>query len=159
MRRVLVSLSILALVAASCDNLKGDGTESSQSSEGGKVTTVKTPGGDVTIAEGKAALPTMPDYGSVYPGAKVLTSFSARGAMGAGDTVSMSTPDDAEKILSYYKKQFEAAGLKILMESRTGELLILAAQDEKQNRGVQVTITPTSEAGHTIQLVVGSSYP
>jgi hypothetical protein len=97
-----------------------------------------------------ADLSDVPDWVPSYPGSEdlqgTMQSTNAEGLMGA---FSAKTPDDAQKVVDYFKDLFEERGYKIGAESmtRTGEGAFGAINGESAEEGRMVNVMVMENAG------------
>jgi hypothetical protein len=116
----------------------------------------------VTDEEGKTATLDMsseaklPSWVPAYPGAKQEGTFAVKGDSGAeeGGTVSFSTADSGAKVLSFYQEKAKEMGMKVGMQSASGDGGMLVVTNEGDKRSLSVIVS--AESGRTgIQLTYG----
>lgn len=119
--------------------------------EGG--VTVTGPNGKATFQAGTGAAADRPSWVPLYPGASapqgLMSTATDKEKTG---TFSISTPDGAEKVVSYYKDQLTAAGLKIEAQASYGTTSNLSAKSADDLRTVSVILTP-GDNGSTTAMV------
>ena len=124
----------------------------------GKIT-FKEEGGDnksATVEFGSSA-EKLPSWVPAYPGAKVQGTFSVTGnsSEGEGGTYSLTTPDDAAKVLSFYQDKLKAEGLTIALNTTTPDGGMLVAQDEGKKQNLTVIIGKDGQNGTSVNLTFG----
>jgi hypothetical protein len=172
MRKIALALGLtLALVACKptvtvTDPKTGEKSKISASGIGDNQTvTIDGPDGKGTISVSKSgdAPSNMPSFMPPYPGGKYEGSFStnmsADGTSGAakGGMATFTTPDNADKVLAFYKDAFTRAGLK---ETASGDMsgmkMISYSKGDSQTEGVQVMASPAPTGGGTsVQVMYG----
>jgi hypothetical protein len=90
----------------------------------------------------------------VYPGAKVQSSFQVDGngekAQGAYE-YEFTTPDAPAKVLDYYHRTLEKAGMELALQTHTADGGMLVAEDDANRRTLRVIVTRNAN-GATINL-------
>jgi hypothetical protein len=89
----------------------------------------------------------------VYPGAKVQSTFQVDGnekVQGAYE-YEFTTPDAPAKILDYYHRTLEKAGMKLALQTHTPDGGMLVAEDDANRRTLRVIVTRDAN-GATINL-------
>lgn len=117
-----------------------------QSAEGedGNVT-IKTADGELNFGGG-AANAKLPAGFTLYPGAKITGGMAAKSKDGESGMTSFEVQGQAADVIAHFKKQAEAAGLKVTSEVKAGEMMMLSA--EKGDGGKHdVQVTATQEGG------------
>lgn len=160
MRSVLTLAATIALAACSSEK---SGTFETEGGEKGEYTvdsdnegvsaTVTTPEGTATMQSGENVKADLPDGFTVYPGAKVVSATNVDSPQSKGALVIMETGDAPDKVAAFYRKQAEAAGIKIDMEMTVngGQMIGGKGPDERV-----FSLNTTSNDGNTgIQLTVG----
>ncbi|HLI84990.1 MAG TPA: zinc ribbon domain-containing protein [Bryobacteraceae bacterium] len=97
---------------------------------------------------------TVPAEVPVYPGAKVKSSFQVDGdgaKAGGAYEYEFSTPDTPAKILDYYHRTLEKAGMALEMQTHSDEGGMLVAQDPANRRTLRVIVGRDAN-GATINL-------
>jgi hypothetical protein len=90
----------------------------------------------------------------VYPGAKVQATFEVDGdgAKGQGAyEYEFSTPDAPAKVVAWYHKRFEEAGLKLALHNDSPDGGMLVAEDDANRRTLRVIVSRDS-GGTTINV-------
>lgn len=105
-----------------------------------------------------AAAAALPAYAPAYPGAKAGTS--TRTVMGdtTSTSVSLTTPDDTQQVLAFYKAKLAAGGLGKVSDVNLGLGRMLVVQDVATGRGVQVMVG-SKDGGTQIQVTQTSVKP
>jgi hypothetical protein len=84
----------------------------------------------------------------VYPGAKVKSTFQVDGngekTLGAYE-YEFATPDPPAKILDYYHRTLEQAGMKLALHTHTANGGMLVAEDDANRRTLRVIVTRDSD--------------
>ncbi|WP_284126023.1 hypothetical protein [Parerythrobacter aestuarii] len=162
MRIATIATASLALALAACGS-ENSGTFETEDGEQGEYTvdsdgdgmnaTITTEEGTATMRSGENVKADLPDGYTIYPGAKVVSVTNVDGTGHKGSLVMMESADSPDKIASFYKKQAEAAGIKIEMEMTINGGKMLAGKGE----GDRIfSINTTNNDGTTgIQLTVG----
>lgn len=86
----------------------------------------------------------------LYPGAKVQGTFEVDGdgAKGQGAfEYEFATSDAPDKVMAYYGRQLEDAGMKMTLHTHTADGGMLVAEDEANHRTLRVIVS--KEAGRT----------
>jgi hypothetical protein len=79
----------------------------------------------------------------VYPGAQVRSRFQVdgNGEGGAkGYEYEFTTADAAAKVVEYYSRKFETAGMKLALSKATAEGGMLVAEDDPNRRTLRVIV-------------------
>ncbi|MXO90770.1 hypothetical protein [Pontixanthobacter aquaemixtae] len=138
MKRIIFAAASMALVSAcgsersgSYETDNGEKVEYSVDTSSGETNaTIETEDGTAKIRSGADVEVDLPDGFSLYPGAKVVTNTTFNQADGKGSMIIFTSGDKAADIVSYYRKQAEAAGVKIEMEMKTAQGTMLAGKGE-----------------------------
>lgn len=158
-RLALLSLAVLLLsTGAGCRKLTQRFTEKAIEKATGGAVEVKDDGVSIqatgqdgepaVFSAGRGAkLPEdFPKEVPLYPGAKITAVMS----MGAGHTVTLTTSDDRDAVIGYYKKQL--SGFKQLMAADTEEAQLLSLQKDKLT--VNVSASRNGPQGQTVIALV-----
>jgi len=119
---------------------EGTATIDASGKEGAvKVTTDK----GETSTFGAGAPQNLPSWLPVYPGATVAGTFDTTNAEGHSAAFTVTTKDDAGKVLDYYESQLKAAGLKvekttITANGQNGGTVTAKSDDEKRQASIMV---------------------
>jgi hypothetical protein len=85
----------------------------------------------------------------VYPGAKVQGSFQVDGngekAQGAYE-YEFTTPDAPAKVLDYYHRTLESAGMKLALQTPTADGGMLVAEDDANRRTLRVIVSRDADS-------------
>lgn len=144
-------VSTMALGACGSGNVQ----QTIEDPESGEKVSVST-----NLAGAGIALPdNLPAFAAAYPGAKVGTVVSKPGASSEG-LISLTVKAQPQAVIDHYRKQGEAAGLKVVTEMATGEARMLAmgkegsGGSEGASPAMQITTSPSGEDGGSIQVTV-----
>jgi hypothetical protein len=144
-----ISTVAAALVLMGCGGEKsttiptGDGgsVKVTQSADGetAEITTI-TDDGEATFTSGGAGKwpDDAPAYAPPYPGAKVEGGFSGTADGQAGAMTTFTTADPPEKVVEFYKRRAEAAGLAAKSTATIGNAVMFSAQDKTGDVGLSV---------------------
>lgn len=117
---------------------------SDTSGENGTIS-IKTEDGEMQFGGG-AGNAKFPAGFSPYPGAKVTGGFTATNKDGAGGMASFEVKGQAADVIAHFRKQAEAAGMKITTEVKAGETAMFGAERPDDSKsGVQVTATQAGD--------------
>ena len=152
MKKILFAVvGILLLTGAGCGNyvaekavekMSGDKVDVSNDGESVKI---KTEEGTLQMG-GKQELPEgWSSDAPYYPGATIQFSGSTNSAEGKPTTTVVSeTKDSSQKVLDFYKKEFEDKGWTIESNYQSAEMSILVVK--KDNRVLSLTIIVNKES-------------
>lgn len=161
MRLALPIAAACSFVLAACGSENSGTFETSEGEKGeytvdsdgdGMNATVTTPDGTATMQSGENVKADLPDGFTVYPGAKVVSATNVDSPQSKGALVIMETTDSPDKVAAFYRKQAEAAGIKIEMEMTVngGKMIGGKGPDERvfslnttsndDNTGIQLTV-------------------
>jgi hypothetical protein len=97
----------------------------------------------------------IPSEVPVYPGAKVEGNFSVTGngadGQGSAAQYSFSTPDAPSQVLAFYHEKLESSGMKLALNTTTGDGGMLMAEDDTHGQAITV-IVGKSSAGSSISV-------
>lgn len=122
------------------------------------VVSVTTKDGTAVVATGDsaaAAVPDLPAYAPLYPGAAVQQTIKGTGASGDGGMITLKTADAPDKVIAYYREQFTKHGLTVNAEATMGAMHMIAGQAKDGKGGAQVMATADKSGDTMIQLVTG----
>jgi hypothetical protein len=112
-----------------------DGTIKVTDEKGGQVATLQA-GGD--------APKNLPSWLPIYPGGSVQGTFDTKSADGRSASVTLTTPDTGDKVLSFYESRLKEAGLKVdsttVTSTAEGKGGILTASGGNPHREVSVLV-------------------
>lgn len=112
--------------------------------ENGNIS-IKTEDGEVNFG-GSAANAKLPAGFTLYPGAKVTGGMTASGKDGDSGLASFEVKGQAADVIAHYRKQAEAAGLKVSSEIKAGDTMMFGAEKPDGGKGgVQVTATQAGD--------------
>lgn len=102
---------------------------------------IKTKDGEMQFGGG-AANAKLPAGFTAYPGSKLTGGFAASGTDGTGGMASFEVNAKAADVIAHFRKQAEAAGMKVTSEIKTGDSAIIGAEKPGDTKtGVQITAT------------------
>lgn len=123
MKRWIASVAALVALAGCSSERSGeietdDGTVSYTTDSAGNstTTTITTEEGTATFTKGGQARATLPDGYTLFPGAKVMSNVEADGDGGKVNMILFQTEASPEDLESHYRKEAEAAGVKIELQ-------------------------------------------
>lgn len=158
-RNLFVAAALVALAACGSER---SGTVTNEDStmdytvdgDGEFSADITTEDGSGTIRSGKKVAVDLPDGISVYPGANVISNTTFDSEAGQGGMVLMESGDSVDEVLSYYRKQAEAAGVEIKTTMETGDMAMFAG--EKAD-GTSVSVNASkSDDGSSVSLIIGN---
>jgi hypothetical protein len=115
--------------------------------DGGTLTVTNDKGEVATLQGGTGAPRNLPSWFPVYPDGTLQGSSDVNGPEGRSVVFTVSTPDAADKVLSFYESKLKEAGLKV--DTYT------AAANGQQTGG---TLTGSSESpNRTVGMLVSSA--
>lgn len=96
-------------------------------SDGGEVTAMATTkDGTTTMRSGENVPLDLPNGFTLYPGAKVQTNTAVTNNDGKGALIIMESDASPEDMIAFYRKQAEAAGIKLELEMTTAQGAMIA---------------------------------
>ena len=114
---------------------------SSEDGENGKVT-IKTDNGEVQFG-GEAKLPA---GFTPFPGSKMTGGFSGSSEGRRGGLASFEVKGKAADVVAHYRRQIEAAGLKVKSEMKAEDTVIISAEKpDDAETSIQVTATQNGD--------------
>lgn len=129
-------------------NADGSKTEYSVDADGTTSTaTVTTEDGTATFETGSGVKAELPDGYTLYPGSKVVTATKASSPNGDMRLVMFESSDEPKVIAEFYRKQAEAAGVKLELEMTTEQGTILGGRDEE---GTNFSLTTSKAEDKTV---------
>lgn len=161
--RNITAVSVAAILLAAC----GGPDEGSYETEGGTTVDydIDNSGGDpeirssgengegLVINSGSDVEVDLPDGFSIYPDAEVVSTTTMNQPDGQGSLVIMLSDSSPQQMVTFYRRQAEAAGIEIGMEMNSnGNLMIAGESDEGGTFSFNAS---SSGEGTTGQLVVG----
>lgn len=115
---------------------------SSTKDGGSDKVTIKTEDGEVQFGTGAE----LPAGLTPYPGSKMTGGFAGSSEGKQGGLASFEVKAKAADVVAHYRKQIEAAGLKVKSEMTAGDTIIIGAEkadDEKTS--IQITATQNGD--------------
>ncbi|WP_324263002.1 hypothetical protein U4960_07950 [Altererythrobacter sp. H2] len=157
---VAVSL-ILALAACGSeqsgtfeDGEGGEGTYRVDEESGVTTSEIKTEEGTARMESGAGVKANLPDGFALMPGANVISASNITTEQGSGSMTMMEIGKPADEVVAFYRKQAEAAGVKIQLEMNSDGTRMIGGEGRD---GVTFSLTATEADGKTsAQLMVGS---
>jgi len=161
--RTLLTLSAAALLLTACGS-SDEGTIEAEDGEtvayevdrDGGDTSMRITGEDgqeMVINSGTGSAVDLPDGFSLYPGASVVSTTTMNQGDGQGALVIMQSDSSPEDMVSFYRRQAEAAGVQIQMEMTTNGSMMIGGEGEN---GQTFSFNASGADGTTTgQLVVG----
>ena len=114
---------------------------SSEDGENGKVT-IKTEEGEVQFG-GEAKLPAGM---TPYPGSKMTGGFAGSSEGKQGGLASFEVKGRAADVIAHYRRQIEAAGLKVKSEMNAEDTIIISAEKpDDAKTSIQITATQNGD--------------
>lgn len=154
MRTIMTAAAIaMALSLTACDN-SDSGSKSDKGSisvsNGGKDYTVTSADGkkQMHVSASAEAPANMPEFASLYPGARVqasLTGDQSRGPGGGG--VNFMTTASPADVIAFYRKKAKAAGMEESMNNASAASAMLVAENTQDKTGLHVVAI--NEGGQT----------
>ena len=146
--RYALFLPLLALAACGSNEKSftvndGEGSEQTVTvKEDDETTTIRSEDGEAVIQTGDVEAE-FPVYAPQYPGSKVTASANFSNKEGeSGGAIVQETADMPDKVMAFYKDKLTSGGMKIGMETKTGEGGMFIVENPESN-GEQTTITFT----------------
>jgi hypothetical protein len=160
MRYVVLGIGLAALAACGSDRtgtIEDDegNTVDYAIGEDGETTTaeIQTADGNASIRSGANVAVDLPDGFSIYPGADVVNTTRIDGAQGSGTMVTLESDSTPEQLAHFYRKQADAAGVKVQMDMTTENGKMIAGQSEQ---GISFSLNASRDGDTTsAQLMIG----
>ena len=106
---------------------------------------IKTEDGEVNFGSG-AANTKLPAGFTLFPGGKITGGMTASGKDGDSGLASFEVKGQAVDVIAHYRKEAEAAGLKISSEVKTDDTMMFSAEKPGGGKGgVQVIATQSGD--------------
>jgi len=151
-----------ALMLAGCGS-ETSGTIEDEAGETGEYTvdretgetnaTITTDDGTATLRSGKNVEVDLPAGFTAYPGSTIVTNTVVNQTQGAGSMVLFETQDTPADIIAFYKRQAEAAGVRIELDASINGGSMIGGKSE-DGLTFSVNANP-GEDKTSAQLVVG----
>jgi len=90
---------------------------------------------------------------TLYPGASLVSNSQIATNDGKGSVLYQTTADSPAEVAAFYRRQAEAAGIAIAMQTTTGTSQTLAG--EEANGNTFMMTASTTEEGTGVQLMIG----
>jgi hypothetical protein len=122
--------------------------------DGSEVTAeITSDDGTTTIRSGEGVSADLPKGYSMYPGATIVSATTIAGAANSGSMVFFESDASPQDVVAHFRKQAEADGVKIQMEMKTGNTMILSGEGDD---GRVFSITVSDDGGKSSgNLMVG----
>jgi hypothetical protein len=161
MKKFIVAVAFITLGACGSEKsgtIEGeDGTEGSytvkQDGDEANVT-IRTDEGTLNVQSGAAVAVELPAGYSVYPGARVVTNTKAVQGDELMTIVGMESSASAAEMTAFYRRQAEAAGIKIAMEMESGDGTMISG--EGANGAMFTFASSKTDDATSGQLMVGT---
>jgi hypothetical protein len=152
MMRKMVIVSVASLLLAGCNS-----SDTGASPNGGEDAQVRLNGEDgkeaLNVSIGADLAVDMPKGYTLYPGVMVITKSNVDQGDSIALVVVMASKDSPEKLVSFYRKQAEAAGVEFSVDSKDGGTQTLMGNSPDGT--IFVLSALADESGTTAQLTVG----
>jgi hypothetical protein len=157
-----LAIAGLAILLASCGSEKSgtveteDGTVAYDVTKDGDQAAVSVTGPDgekVRMQSGAGAeVDLLPGF-TIPDGAEVLSNTTINQNDGQGILVSLKSSAAPAELVEHYRKEAEAAGVKMQMQNKTGDTQMIGGQNDK---GLSFSFTASKDgSGSTGQLMLG----
>jgi hypothetical protein len=147
MRALSIGIAIaIGLAIGGCDQKSEKKKDHVSITGGGHKITIQSDKGQakVEIATDEKGLSVKtPDFVSIYPGAKVLSSLTGADDSANGGGVAYTTSASPADVIAFYRKKAKAEGMKETMNAEMGGTRILAAKNEKTGESFHVNAVPS----------------
>lgn len=162
--RIALPLALsLAVALAACgsdqsgtleDGEGGEGTYEVDTENGVTTSEITTEDGTARMESGAGVKAKLPDGFSIMPGANVVSSSNITTEQGSGSMTMMEIAKPADEVVAFYRKQAEAAGIKIQLDMNSDGTRMIGGEGKGE---VSFSLTTTETDGKTsAQLMVGS---
>lgn len=161
-------IATFSALGALCFALAGCGSESSgtidgENGERGEYTidestgetkaTITTDEGTATLRSGADVEVDLPDGFTAYPGANVVSNTVVSQAQGSGAMLFFETDDSPAEVIAFYKRQAEAAGVKLQLDASINGGSMIGGESED---GITFSVNANpGEERTSAQLIVG----
>ncbi len=160
MRTLLACTAALALAACGGERTtefetdEGDGSYTVDPTTGQSRGSIETEDGTVEFESGPGTAVDLPAGFTVYPGATVVSNTSVGRGEGKGTMLIMQSDDTPTEMVTFYRKQAEAAGVAIEMELKTAQGTMIGGESDD---GTNFVLNANRQEGKTnAQLTVSS---
>lgn len=163
LRTTPLLLAVPALMLAACGSDETqtietqDGEVTQEVNQTSGTTTIKTTGPDGEVTELQTNIGSdvqLPAGYTLYPGASVISNSTMDQGVQEGMMVVMQSRDTPEQISSFYRKQAEAVGIRIVSEAKARATVMLAGEGS-DGAVFSVNATPDAQGGTVAYLMVG----
>lgn len=155
-------LIALAVALAGCGS-ENSGTIEGENGETGEYTidratgetsaTITTDEGTATLRSGAGVAIDLPAGFTGYPGATIISNTVVNQSQGSGAMLFFETEDSPEDVVAFYKRQAEAAGVKIQLNASMNGSSMIGGESE-DGLTFSVNANPGEERT-SAQLIVG----
>lgn len=153
---IIPATLILAACGSQSDDAASDADTSYSVDEESGVTTsqITTPDGTAKMESGAGVKAKLPDGFTIMPGAKVISASNISTEQGSGSMTMLEIAKPAEDVIAHYRKQAEAAGIKIQLEMNNEGTRMIGGEGEG---GLTFSLTASEVDGSTnVQLMIGN---
>lgn len=152
---IIPATLILAACGSQGDNAANADTSYSVDEESGVTTSqITTPDGTAKMESGAGVKANLPDGFTIMPGAKVVSASNISTEQGSGSMTMLEIASPAEDVIAHYRKQAEAAGIKIQLEMNNEGTRMIGGEGEG---GLTFSLTASEADGSTnAQLMIGN---
>lgn len=156
MKRVIIGLSLVALLAACGPQKKSEDAAASASATAGGGAAVAGPAAEVNVADGAVVTGgALPAFAPQYPGGTVVTSMTAAENGKHGGVYAFTTTDAVDKVFTFYRSKAERGGLASQANIETAGARVYSAQGPGGD--VAVTAAPQGENTTYVQVTWSAS--
>ncbi|MFN4112686.1 MAG: hypothetical protein ACK4GD_01955 [Sphingomonadaceae bacterium] len=163
MRPVLPVAVSLVLALAACgseqsgtfeDGEGGEGSYRVNQENGVTTSEIKTEQGTARMESGAGVKANLPKGFALMPGANVISASNITTEQGSGSMTMMEIDKPADEVMTFYRKQAEAAGVKIQLEMNSDGNRMIGGEGKD---GLAFSLTASESDGKTsAQLMVGT---
>ena len=163
MRIALPLAFFLALGLAACgseqtgtfdDGQGGEGTYRVDEENGVTTSEITTEEGTARMESGSGVKAKLPEGFAIMPGANVVSASNISTGQGSGSMTMMEIEKPAEEVVAFYRKQAEAAGVKIQLEMNSDGTRMIGGEGKGD---LTFSLTATESDGKTsAQLMIGT---
>lgn len=136
------------------DGEGGEGSYRVDTENGITTSEITTEDGTARMESGTGVKAKLPDGFSIMPGANVVSSSNITTEQGSGSMTMMEIAKPADEVVAFYRKQAEAAGIKIQLEMNSDGTRMIGGEGRDN---VAFSLTASETDGKTsAQLMVGT---
>ncbi|MFL0356069.1 hypothetical protein ACI5KX_06275 [Erythrobacter sp. GH1-10] len=122
---------------------------------GETTASITTDESTATLRSGANVEVDLPSGFSLYPGAEVVSNTVVDHAGGKGVMLVMQSSDSTEDLIEFYREQAEEAGIKVELDMRMNEMMMLGGQAD-DGTTFSFNTSPSDDGGNRAQLIVGT---